>query len=175
MNRTRIALAASMMTLLGSAPMMAQTCTTNPCTVGVATTATVNDVLRLTLDQVTLDLGTPTEADYDATFKDAASHRTATVKANRPWHVAVIGAASTFGYTGTLTNPNKTASDLMWSKTSGGLGTPDGNMGASTNLFSGSTGTGSSAQDIYFRTKWTWASDVPGNYSLTVNFTLSAP
>ena len=81
MNRTRIALAASMMTLLGSAPMMAQTCSTNPCIVGVATTATVNDVLRLTLDQVTLDLGTPTEADYDATFKDAASHRTATVKA----------------------------------------------------------------------------------------------
>jgi len=58
---------------------------------------------------------------------------------------------------------------------SGGLGTPDGNMGSSTNLFSGSTGTASSPQDIYFRTKWTWASDVPGNYSLTVNFTLSAP
>jgi hypothetical protein len=175
MNRIRIALAASAMTLLGSAPMMAQTCNTNPCTVAIATSATVNDVLRLTLDQVTLDLGTPTETDYDAGFRDAASHRTATVKANRPWHVAVVGNAANFTYTGSLTNPNKTAADLVWAKTAGGLGTPDGNMGASANLVSGSTGTGSTSQDIYFRTKWFWASDVPGSYSLVVNFTLSAP
>jgi hypothetical protein len=175
MNRIRIALAASAMTLLGSAPMMAQTCATNPCTVAVTTSATVNDVLRLTLDQVTLDLGTPSETDYDAGFKDAASHRTATVKSNRPWHVAVVGNAAAFSYSGSLTNPTKTAADLVWAKTAGSLGSPDGNMGTSSNLANGTTGTASTSQDIYFRTKWFWASDVPGSYSLVVNFTLSAP
>jgi hypothetical protein len=175
MIRNRIALAASVMTLLGAAPMMAQTCATNPCTVGVTTSATVNDVLRLTLDAVTLDLGTPTETDYDAGFRDAANHRTATVKANRPWHVEVVGSTPKFAYTGSLTDPNKTAADLVWAKTAAGLGSPNGNMGSITTLFNGTNGTASTAQDIYFRTKWFWASDVPGGYSLVVNFTLSAP
>jgi len=180
MNRTRIALAASMLTLLGSAPMLAQNpCFTNNCTVSVPTSVTVNDVLKLSLSSITtLDLGTPSNTDYDAGFKDAADHRTATVYANRAWKVDVVGAASKFGYTPgapSLVDPNKPSSDLLWAKTSGGLGTTTNNMGSSTTLFSNTTGNADTNQDIYFRTKWAWNKDVPGQYTLTVNFTLSAP
>jgi hypothetical protein len=186
MNRTRMILAASVATLLGAAPMMAQDCTLpNPpgttCTVSLATSATVLDVLHLNLSTITLDLLTPTEADYTAGFKDATAHPTATVKANRAWAVTVgpHSGATEFGFSGTLTNPHKTASDLVWAKTAGGLGSPFSNLGASATLSSSSIGTdgitASSKQDIFFRTKWFWASDVPGTYSLTVDFTLSAP
>ena len=57
------------------------TCTGNPCTVQVTASATVNDVLRLTLSSATANLGTPAEADYDAGFLDAAGP-TASVKSN---------------------------------------------------------------------------------------------
>src|SRR3970040_727527 len=80
------------------------TCTGNPCTVQVTASATVNDVLRLTLSSATAHLGTPAEADYDAGFLDAAGP-TASVKSNRPWHVDVAGAAAVFSYAGSLTNP----------------------------------------------------------------------
>ena len=78
-------------------------CTGNPCTVQVTASATVNDVLKLTLSGTTTALGTPTEADYDAGFKDVAGP-TASVKANRPWHVDIAGAGATFTYAGSLAN-----------------------------------------------------------------------
>lgn len=188
MNRTRMILAASVATLLGAAPMMAQDCTlpnlpATTCTVSLSTSATVNDVLHLNLSTISLDLLTPSEADYTAGFKDATAHPTATVKANRAWAVTVgpHSGATEFTYTpaGSLPNPHKTAADLVWAKTAAGLTSPFSNLGTSATLSSSSIGTdgitASSKQDIFFRTKWFWASDVPGTYALTVDFTLSAP
>ena len=146
-------------------------CTGNPCTVQVTASATVNDVLKLTLSGTTTALGTPTEADYDAGYKDVAGP-TASVKANRPWHVDIAGAGATFTYAGSLANPNKPATDLQWGTTAGTYGN---NMGASAVLLSGANGTGNASQAIFFRTMWAWASDVPGSYSLVINFTLAAP
>jgi hypothetical protein len=94
------------------------------------------------------------------------------VKANRPWHVDIAGAGATFTYTGSLANPNKPATELQWGTTAGTYGN---NMGASAVLLSGTTGTGNASQAIFFRTMWAWASDVPGSYSLVINFTLAAP
>jgi hypothetical protein len=53
-------------------------------------------------------------------------------------------------------------------------GTYGNNMGSSAALFSGNATAGTS-QDIYFRTLWSWASDIAGTYTLTINFTLAAP
>jgi hypothetical protein len=38
----------------------------------------------------------------------------------------------------------------------------------------GATG-GSSPVNLFYRTKYAWGLDTPGNYSLTVVFTLAAP
>jgi len=167
--RTATAAAALLVGLTSTAK--AQTCTGNPCTVQVTASATVNDILRLTLSSTTANLGSPTEADYDAGFLDAAGP-TASVKSNRPWHVDVVGAAGVFSYVGSLTNPNKPASALQWGTSAGTYGN---NMGASSQLMSGATGTGNASQAIFFRTLWSWATDVSGSYSLVVNFTLAAP
>jgi hypothetical protein len=147
------------------------TCTGNPCSVQVTASATVVDILKLTVSSATAALGSPTESDYDAGFLDAAGP-TASVKANRPWHVDVAGGAAVFTYTGSLTNPNKPASSLLWGTSAG---TYANDMGTSAVLLSGATGTGSASQPIFFRTLWSWASDVSGTYSLVVNFTLAAP
>jgi hypothetical protein len=128
--------------------------------------------MRLTLSSATTDLGTPTEADYDAGFKEAAGP-TATVKSNRPWHVDVVGNNTTkFTYSGPNTDPNKAASDLQWGTVSG---TYTHNMAASAVLKTGATGTSGASQQIFFRTAWSWATDVAGSYSLVLNFTLAAP
>ena len=156
---------------VGSSNGRAQaTCTGNPCSVQVTASATVTDILRLTLSSATANLGSPSESDYDAGFLDAVGP-TASVKANRPWHVDVAGGAAVFTYAGTLTNPNKPANQLLWGTAAGTYGN---NMGASAVLASGASG-GSASQAIYFRTLWSWASDVAGSYSLVVNFTLAAP
>jgi hypothetical protein len=134
--------------------------------------ATVNDVVQLTLSGTTLDLGTPTAADFTVGFKDVAGP-TATVKSNRPWHVDVVANnAVKFTYVGALTDPNKASSDLHWGTIAGTYGN---DAGTSSVLKSGATGTNGTSQQIFFRTMWAWAADVPGTYSLVVNFTLAAP
>lgn len=162
---------AALLTMMSSGGGAQATCTGNPCSVQLNASATVNDVLRLTLSSATTSLGTPSETDFDAGYKDAAGP-TASVKSNRPWHVDVAAAAATFTYTGTLTNPNKSAAELLWGTVAGTYGN---NMGASAVLLSGASGTGSASQSIFFRTLWSWASDVPGAYDLVINFTLAAP
>jgi len=149
----------------------AQTCTGNPCSVTTTATLTVNDVLRLTLDAITTDLGTPVEADFDAGFKASAGPNS-TVKANRPWHVSVVGVNTVkFTYTGSLTDPNKPASDLLWGTVAGTYGN---DASASATLFSGN-GTAGSSQQIFYKTLLSYTNDVTGSYALDVKFTLSAP
>lgn len=160
--------------LLGRAPLLAQgpSCTTNGCTITNTASATVGDILKLSLNTAApTDLGTPTAADFDAGYMDAAGP-TATVKANRPWSVAVSGAAASFTYTGALADPNKPATDLKWGTAAG---TYPNDMGSSAVLFSGASGTAGSSQQVFYRTLFAYDKDVPGTYSLTVNFTLSAP
>ncbi|HEX9563304.1 MAG TPA: hypothetical protein VF981_05005 [Gemmatimonadaceae bacterium] len=164
--------AAGIMTLSGASLASAQgSCTANPCTVQVSASATVNEVLRLSLSSTTSNLGTPSEADYDAGYRDAGGP-TATVKSNSPWHVDVVGAAANFSYSGPNADPNKFSTDLQWGTSAGTYGQ---NMGTSAPLFSGVTGTAGTSQAIFFRTLWSWASDVAGAYSLAINFTLAAP
>jgi hypothetical protein len=164
--------AVTAMLVAGPSAAAAQaTCTGNPCSVQLTASATVNDVLRLTLSGASTNLGAPLEADYDAGFKDVAGP-TASVKSNRPWHVDIAGAAATFTYAGALANPNKPATDLLWGTVAGTYGN---SMGSSAVLLNGATGTGSASQSIFFRTLWSWASDVPGSYSLVINVTLAAP
>jgi hypothetical protein len=166
------AAAAAAVLMAGSTSAQGQaTCTGNPCSVQVTASATVSDILRLTLSSATANLGSPTETDYDAGYLDAVGP-TASIKANRPWHVDVSGGAAVFSYTGSLTNPNKPANQLLWGTSAGTYGN---NMGTSAVLSSGASGTGSASQAIYFRTLWSWASDVAGSYGLVVNFTLAAP
>ena len=121
---------------------------------------------------------------------------TLTVKSNRPWQLYIGTPATGWSFTQDpalqipRTAPEKSVSDLYWStnQTAGfvaltncGPGTGNANAaltgnaaginGACTLL--GQNGTGSTATyGLYYRVKWLYASDVPGTYDLTVQFTL---
>jgi hypothetical protein len=171
MRFIRSAVAISALMLAAWTPLMAQTCAANPCTVQVTASATVPDVVQLTLSTTTFDLGAPSSADFTAGYKEIAGP-TATVQSNRPWHVDVVAANVTaFTYSGSLTDPNKASSDLKWGTVSG---TYPNNASSSAVLKSGVAG-GGITQQIFFKTLWSLVNDVPGTYSLVVNFTLSAP
>ncbi|HEY3935144.1 MAG TPA: hypothetical protein VGL65_11080 [Gemmatimonadales bacterium] len=156
----------------GATSLSAQgTCTVvTSCTVTNTASATVNNIARLTLDMNSTDLGTPTETDFLAGYRDAAGP-TATVLSNAPWHVSVVGNTPDFSAVGTGSRANKPAADLLWGTVSGTYGN---NAGAPATLFSGN-GTAGSSQAAFYRTNWNLTLDTPGTYTLVVNYTLSEP
>jgi hypothetical protein len=160
--------------LLAARPATAQLgCSGATCTVEI--TMPVTDVLRLTLSTGGIPLGTPDETDFTNGYKDfIGAAVTATVKANRPFHVQVSGGSPLFGYAGSLPNPSKPASDLRWATSQAGLAGASNDMGTPGLLMN--LGASASAQaSLYLRTLWNFTRDVPGTYSMSIRFTLSAP
>lgn len=169
--------------LLAARPLAAQTCTASlsggagSCsTAQFAATMTVNAVVQLTLSATTTALTAPGSTDYDAGFV-ANTGPSATVQCNTTCRLQISSATALWTATTTVVSApartNKPASDLTWSTSAGGTFT-----GLSTTPVTvqsiPATG-GSSPVPIFYRTTYAWGLDTPGNYSLTVVFTLAAP
>lgn len=161
-----------------SSPVHAQ-CTANgapdSCGVPGSASLTAGRVVRLQVSAGSTALTPPTTADFDAGF-NATIGPTFTVSANAAWTLHVRSSSAVWTATNTAPDApartNKPSSDLQWSTASNGaftsLTTGD------VNLFSG-VATASNATTLYFRTLYDWAMDTPGNYSLSVVLTLTAP
>jgi hypothetical protein len=148
-------------------------CSGATCTVEI--TMPVTDVVRLTLSQTSIALGTPTGSDYVSGYRDiSGAAATVTVKANRAFRVQIVGSTSNFTYSGAFANPNKPASDLLWATSQAGLASTTNTMGASATLMNQGA-SASATQLLFLRTLWRFSTDVPGTYSLIVSVTLSAP
>ncbi len=160
------------MLALGAAQAPAQvSCNTNGCPLSDTAKVTVNTVLRLTLSQAATLLSSPNEAAYDAGFQ-LDNGPVAGVKANRSWSLKI--SANAGAWTGANgANASKAASDLQWATSSGGSYT--GLTGSPSDFLTGATGTGNTSQQVYYKTLWSYSSDTPGDYSLVVVYTLSAP
>jgi hypothetical protein len=145
------------------------------CTQPGSVSLTAGRVVRLQVNAGSTSLTAPTPADFDAGFNSTIGP-TLTVSANAPWMLQVRASAAS--WTATNTSPgapartNKPAADLKWATSVGGpfsaLGTTD------VSLVSGSA-TAGSATTLYFQTLYSWTNDTPGNYSLSVVLTLTAP
>jgi hypothetical protein len=138
-------------------------------------TMTAGRVVRLQMSAGSSALSAPTPADFDAGF-NSTTGPTLTVSANAPWtlHLRSSGPfwAATNTSPGAPARTTKPAGDLRWSTASGGTFTALTNGDVS--LVTGAA-TASSATTLYFQTLYDWALDTPGNYSLTVVLTLTAP
>jgi hypothetical protein len=136
---------------------------------------TAGRVVRLQVSAASTSLTAPTTADFDGGF-NATIGPTLTVSANAPWTLHIRAASAT--WTATNTSPgapariNKPAGDLKWSLVAGGAFAPLTTSDA--NLFAGSA-TVNNAATLYFQTLYNWALDSPGNYSLSIVLTLTAP
>ena len=147
-------------------------CLGSTCTVEI--TMPVSEVLRLSLNASGVALGSPVEGDFLAGYRDVSGTAVnVTAKSNRPFTVQLSSVSTTFSYSGTLANPNKPASHLLWATSAGALSTTSNDFGTTTTFLS--QGAGAITSPLFLRTLWSFASDVPGTYSLTLRFTMSAP
>jgi hypothetical protein len=162
-------------------PLAAQTCTatvtggTGSCsTAQFAASMTVNAVVQLTLSSTTTSLSAPGSADYDAGFV-ANTGPSATVQCNVTCRLQISAATANWSATATtsVAPRSKPCTDLSWSTSVGG--TFVGLTTSPATVQSIPATGGSAPVNLFYRTQYSWGADTPGNYSLTVVFTLAAP
>jgi hypothetical protein len=187
MKVTKMLVAATMLTAVSAMTAQAQSGTCGPdgsgnlainataCARTHDVTTTVNDILQLTLNSSSTNLGNPTIANYGplATYASAATPLPASagpnvkIVANRAYELSIAATTATFGPSGV----NKPSTDVEWTKVGGtyaGLSTGAAQVLASTQ------GTADTNTDLSFRSRWAFERDVPGAYTLTLQLTLAA-
>ena len=157
----------------------AQNCSSNPAPCSTAPGAlqisiTIAKTFELSLSAASTSLATPTTATYNAGFASTTGP-IATIKSNAPWALSISALTATWSAVDTNTEPartNKPASDLSWSTAPLGTYADLTTLGAQV-----ATGAASLASSVslYYRTKYAWALDTPGIYSLQIVFTIVAP
>ena len=166
---------------IGPRTLAGQTCTAagggGTCsTATIAATMTVNAVVQLSLSTTTTALTAPGSADYDAGFV-ANAGPSATVACNVTCRLQISAGTALWSATTTVVSApartNKPCADLTWSTSSGG--TFAGLTTTPVTVQSIPATGGSAPVSMFYRTKYAWGADTPGNYSLTVVFTLAAP
>jgi hypothetical protein len=166
--------------MLAPAALMAQTqCTSNnaPCTTPVGALQVSIDIgflFDLTLSTATTDLAQPSNAVYDAGFADT-NGPVATIRSNASWTLLISAVTATWTATRTQTEDprfDKPASDLAWANTAGGAFT---DLTLSPVQVASGTPTIGRNITLFYRTRYQWAVDTPGNYALQILFTVAAP
>lgn len=165
----------ALVALTGTA--QAQSCSTpngaasGTCSVNLASNLTIGTLLRLTIDDTSTTLTTPTEAIYDA-GNTVSAGPIATIKTNGNWTLLVRAATATWTATGVGARANKPVGDLKWGNTVGGPFTPMTTTDATV-----ATGTLGVAHvtSMFYQVLWSWPTDSPGTYTLTVVFTATSP
>ncbi|HEY0994523.1 MAG TPA: hypothetical protein VGD77_00900 [Gemmatimonadaceae bacterium] len=166
----------------------------NPaCDVGDAMTATVQHVLRLEIASNTTNLGTIGQVQFDSTANAANMNAwpftlgpEISAKGNRAFKVYVRSTGANWGWTGggtynvgaTLTaNPNKPIGDFVYAVADSGVtGALASGYAALTQtdaeILSQAPKGGRLVKQMHYRTAWKYENDIPGNYALTVVYTI---
>ena len=158
---------------------LAQSCSASggpgSCNVPASASMTAGRVVRLQMSAGSTELAAPTTSDFDAGF-NSTTGPSLTMSANAPWTLYIRAGSAVWSATNTSPGAparvNKPAADLKWSTAAAGSFAPLSITDAS--LATG-TATASAATTLYFQTLYDWTVDSPGNYSLTVVLTLTAP
>jgi hypothetical protein len=135
------------------------------CQLSNTVSATVPTVARLMISSTTSTLTAPLAADFGTGAGVNSAGPTLTVMANAGYTLtASAGATNWTGPTGAT----KPATDLKM------------NVNLAGNVALGKVGTSTSATStttyaIGYNTIYNWTTDIPGVYSLLVNYTLTAP
>lgn len=153
------------------------------CSRVTTATATVAHILRLQLSSLTTAMLAPDMPQFDssrvATSLDQLPLTTGpvvTIKSNRAWDLKIVAASATFTFIPDAVyqvrrQTGKPASDLAWS-TSPGSGFAPLSSSTPAELLSSSTGGAYTQFTVYYRTRWNYATDVPGTYGLNISYTL---
>jgi hypothetical protein len=178
MKVTRIIAAVAMSTVLAGTAQ-AQTNTANctggtasasPCQVQNTVSATIPWVARMEIASATT-LPSPTAQDFGATGGKSTTTPTAlTVSANAG--VTVTATAATAAWSGPYAKP---ASDLRIFLPASPSTFLTLNNTTGQPVFNSTAATAATTVNIGYNVLYSWGTDVPGSYSLAVNYTLTSP
>jgi hypothetical protein len=180
MKPNSTAWAAIMLAVTSASHLGAQCDGTNTCTTTHTVSATVGVIVMLEMSSTTTALTSPTADDIHngAAIMDAGP--TLTISANQSWTLNIRSQNNnnwTFTGVGGGQTGRKSIGDLAWSTAAGGTFTPITSNDA-VFLANANPADHVPAQ-VFFKT--TWGSDfsaggnAPGNYSLPIALTLTAP
>jgi hypothetical protein len=151
--------------------------TTGKCSpdisLNVPATITNPALLSFTVSPSTTLTATATLTDMNVVDgMSTGSIATVTVQGNRTWSISVKANSALWTPTGVGAWTTKPASDLHWSLTPTGTSTAISTT-AST-LMTGAPSAGTPIS-VYFRPVVHWLTDTPGNYTMGITFTITAP
>lgn len=148
-----------------------------PCSTAVGAlqiTITIGTTFDLSLSAATTDLPAPGTAEYGAGFA-ATDGPVATIRSNAPWALSISALTSTWTAVSTQTEtarPDKPAEDLSWATSAAG---PFTDLSTAPVQVTSGVPTVGVTVPLFYRTRYQWTLDTPGNYSLQVVFTIAAP
>jgi hypothetical protein len=165
--------------VLISRPGGAQSCSVGAapgsCSVSTAATLTVGKVVQLTLATTASVLATPTVADYAAGYL-TGSGQLVSIRSNASVVVLVAARAANWSATNTTAGvtawATKPSTDLQLGSSTTGPFTPL-TTGGYTLSSSGATAT--LDLPVAYKVLLDWRADTPGQYSLDVVYTVTAP
>jgi hypothetical protein len=141
------------------------------CSVNTTASLTIGTVATLSLSSTSTVLTPPADTNYVLGFVRSTGP-SATIKANSTWTLQ-ISATGTFWTASAGAWATKPIGQLQWSATAlTGPFTPITNTGAAVKTGSA---TASSSVSIFYQTLYAYTTDLPGNYSVAVTFTLVSP
>jgi hypothetical protein len=141
------------------------TSSSTTCRLTNTVSATVPTVARLTITSLTTTLTAPLAQDFGTAAGVPSTGPSLNVKANVGYLLTASPAAATWSGPATSAKP---ASDLKMN-VNGGSNVALGQVGTSPNP------TATTDYAIGYNTIYNWTTDIPGVYSLVVNYTLTAP
>jgi hypothetical protein len=141
----------------------------NTATFGINLTVTA--AVRLATSTTDVSLATPTGTSFEAGF-GAGTLLGLNTRANTNWVVTVNATTALWSAVGPLARADRPAADLQWATVVGG---PYTDMTTSPVTLASGGATGGTGLDLYLRARYAWILDTPGDYSLPVQLTITAP
>jgi hypothetical protein len=140
-------------------------------TAGFGITVAVTSAVRLTTSASTVTLETPDGDDFEAGFGTPAPLGVV-VRANLGWTLSIASTQATWTAAGAEARPDRPVADLQWGTVLAG---PFTDMTTSNVTMSTGAATGGTSLTLYLRARYQWLLDSPGDYSVPVQLTLTAP
>lgn len=151
--------------------------TSGSCTVGGTSSTysinlTITRAVRVALSGSSIALDPPVSDDFDAGFGQTVGP-TLTVTSNSAWSISARVTQAQWTASPAPARANKPAADLRWSRFAGGLFADF--TTANVTVENGAVATAGTVIPLYFRVRYDWLLDTPGDYSIPVQFTITAP
>ncbi len=131
----------------------------------------VSRAVLMSLSSSGIALDPPAPAAFDAGFGETVGP-TVSLRANTTWSLSVHTTQALWTGSGPTARADKPATDLQWGLVAGGTFTDVTTTDATIQVGTATAGTD---LPLYFRVKYAWLLDTPGNYSIPVQLTITAP